>query len=186
MDDQRIVELYLQRDEAAIGQTAGKFGQRLRSLAYGIVRDRQTAEECENDTYLEAWNTIPPHQPGGYLYAYLARITRHLALNCCRDRTRLKRNACLCQLSEELEQCIPAFEDTERHIDAMLLQEALNGFLAGLPETKRNVFVRRYWYLDSLAEIAGRYSLSQSMVKIILYRCRIQLREHLERKGYTV
>ena len=186
MDDQSIVELFLQRREAAIGQTAEKYGQRLRSLAYGIVRDQQTAEECENDTYWEAWNTIPPHQPGGYLYAYLARITRHLALNCCRERSRLKRNACVCELSQELEQCLPAIEDTETHIDALFLQDALNGFLAGLPENKRNVFVRRYWYMDSLEEIAGRYSLSQSMVKIILYRCRMQLREYLKRKGYTV
>ena len=79
LEDNRIVELYLLRDETAIGQTAAKFGDRLRSLAYGIVNDRQTAEECENDTYMEAWNTIPPHEPRSYLYAFLARITRHIA-----------------------------------------------------------------------------------------------------------
>lgn len=78
MEDNRIVELYLLRDERAIGQTAEKFGSRLRSLAFGIVNDRQTAEECENDTYMEAWNAIPPHEPRNYLYAFLARITRHI------------------------------------------------------------------------------------------------------------
>ena len=89
MDDREIVKRYLARDESAIRETAGKYGARLRSLALGIVRDAQTAEECENDTYLEAWNSIPPHEPGGYLYPFLARITRHLSLNRCRDRDRL-------------------------------------------------------------------------------------------------
>lgn len=105
LDDNRIVELYLLRDETAIKQTTEKYGSRLRSLACGIVNDQQTAEECENDTYMEAWNTIPPHEPRSYLYAFLARITRHISLNCCRDRNRLKRSAFICELSAELEQC---------------------------------------------------------------------------------
>lgn len=86
MDDTRIVDLYLQRNESAIRESAEKYGARLRFLADGIVCDRQTAEECENDTYLNAWNAIPPHEPRQYLYAFLARITRHLALNACRSR----------------------------------------------------------------------------------------------------
>ncbi len=94
MDDERIVELYLLRDEAAIRQSAGKFGMRLRALSYGIVGDRQTAEECENDTYLEAWNRIPPHEPRSYLYPFLARIDRHISLNCCRDRSQIGRASC--------------------------------------------------------------------------------------------
>ena len=106
MDDSRIVELYLLRDETAIKQTTEKYGSRLRSLAYGIVNDSQTAEECENDTYMEAWNTIPPHEPRSYLYAFLARITRHISLNYCRDRSRLKRSAFICELSVEIEQCM--------------------------------------------------------------------------------
>ena len=186
MDDQRIVELYLQRDEAAIVQSAEKYGSRLRALAFGIVNDRQTAEECENDTYAEAWNSIPPHQPGSYLYAFLARITRHLSLNCCRDRGRLKRSAWLCELSEELEQCLPAPDDTESRLDDMALREALNGFLRTLDEEKRNLFLRRYWYLDSIAEISERYALSESKVKTTLFRCRQQLRKLLEKEGYTL
>ena len=186
MDDHRIVELYLLRDETAIRQTSEKYGSRLRSLAYGIVDDRQTAEECENDTYMEAWNTIPPHEPGGYLYAFLARITRHISLNRCRDRSRLKRSALICELSAELEQCIPAPDDTECRINDMALSEAVNGFLGALSEEKRNIFVRRYWYLDSIADISKRFALSESKVKTTLFRCRNRLREHLIKEGYTV
>ena len=186
LDDNKIVDLYLLRDETAIKQTSEKFGSRLRSLAYGIVNDQQTAEECENDTYMEAWNTIPPHAPRSYLYAFLARITRHISLNCCRDRSRLKRSAFLCQLSAEMEQCIPAPDDVECRIDDMALRAAINGFLSKLDEEKRNIFVRRYWYLDSIADISRRFTLSESKVKTSLSRCRSKLREHLEKEGYTI
>lgn len=186
MDDNRIVDLYLRRDEAAIRETAGKFGSRLRSLAYGIVDDRQTAEECENDTYLEAWNAIPPHEPRSYLYAFLARITRHIALNRCRERSRLKRSAWICEFSAELEQCIPAPDDVACRMDDLALGEAINGFLGKLDEEKRNLFVRRYWYLDSIADISKRFALSESKVKTTLFRCRARLRKHLEQEGYRL
>lgn len=186
MDDNRIVDLYLRRDEAAIRETADKFGGRLRSLAYGIVSDRQTAEECENDTYLEAWNAIPPHEPRSYLYAFLARITRHIALNRCRERSRLKRSAWICEFSAELEQCIPAPDDVACRMDDLALGEAINGFLGKLDEEKRNLFVRRYWYLDSIADISKRFALSESKVKTTLFRCRARLRKHLEQEGYRL
>lgn len=186
MDNSQIVDLFLQRDESAIKQAAERFGNRLRSLAYGIVNDLQTAEECENDTYLEAWNSIPPHEPRGYLYAFLARITRHLALNCCRDRSRLKRSAFICELSEEMEQCIPAPDDIKCHLDDLALSEAINSFLSKLSEEKRNVFLRRYWYLDSIADISKRFAISESKVTSILFRCRNQLREYLIKEGYTI
>lgn len=186
MDDSKIVELYLLREETAIKQTAEKYGSRLRSLAFGIVNDRQTAEECENDTYMEAWNAIPPHEPSGYLYAFLARITRHIALNCCRNRSRLKRSAFLCELSAEMEQCIPAPDDTVCRMDDMALSDAINGFLRKLDMEKRNIFVRRYWYLDSVADISKRFALSERKVKTTLFRCRSGLRKHLEKEGYTL
>lgn len=186
LDDSKIVELYLGRDEEAVRQTAEKYGGRLRSLAYGIVGDRQTAEECENDTYMEAWNTIPPHEPDSYLYVFLARITRHLSLNCCRYRSRLKRSALIVELGTELEQCIPAPDDVECRIDDMTLRDAINKFLGTLSEEKRTVFVRRYWYLDSIADISERLALSESKVKTTLFRCRSRLREYLEREGYTI
>lgn len=186
MDDDQIVELYLFRDEAAIRQTTEKFGKRLRSLAYGILNDHQTAEECENDTYMEAWNAIPPHEPRSYLYAFLARITRHISLNCCRERSRLKRKAFICELSTEMEQCIPAPDDVECRIDDLAFGEAINGFLGMLDEEKRNIFIRRYWYLDSIATISVCFACSESKVKTTLFRCRSQLRNHLEKEGYTI
>lgn len=186
MEDAAIVALYLNREEEAIRQTADKYGFRLRNLALGITEDSQTAEECENDTYLQAWNSIPPHEPRDYLYAYLARITRHLALNCCRNRDRLKRSAHICQLSQELEQCIGGPDNAAQHMDELALRSAINSFLSSLPEQKRNVFLRRYWYLDSVAAIAERYRLSESKVKTILFRCRHQLRQHLQKEGFTL
>ena len=122
LDDNRIVDLYLSRDETAIAHTSEKYGSRLRNVAYGIVEDLHTAEECENDTYMEAWNSIPPHEPKSYLFAFLARITRHIALDFCKERSRLKRSAFISELSAEMEQCIPAPDDTERRIGGMVLR----------------------------------------------------------------
>lgn len=186
MDDSQIVDLYLLRDEMAIQHTAEKYGVRLRSLALGIVADRLTADECENDTYLAAWQAIPPHEPRSYLYAFLARITRHLALNHCRDKNRLKRQAFVMTLSRELEECLPAPDDAGCRLDARALAAALNAFLATLSEEKRNIFVRRYWYLDSLGEIAVRYGISESKVKTTLHRTRKALRAYLQKEGYEL
>lgn len=182
MDDGKIVDLYLSRDEAAIRQTAEKYSSPLRRIAYNIVRDVQTAEECESDTYLKAWNSIPPHEPRDFLFAFLARITRHCALDFCRKRSRLKRAAFLCELSAEMEQCIPAPYNADRHIDSMMLCGAINKFLASLDAEKRNIFVRRYWFMDSVDSISRLYGLSQSKVKSSLFRTRNQLREFLDRE----
>ena len=186
MEDEEIIALYLSRDETAVKQTAEKYGQRLRALSLRIAGDWQTAEECENDTYMEAWRSIPPHKPETYFYAFLARITRHLSLNCCRERSRLKRSAFVSELSAEMEQCIPSPDDEESRIDSLVLRQALNGFLGTISREKRNVFLRRYWYLDSVAEIAGRYALSESKVKTMLFRTRKQLRKYFEQEGYEL
>lgn len=186
MDDGEIVELYLRRDELAIAHTTEKYGRRLRALALGVVQDAQTAEECENDAYWEAWRSIPPHEPRDYLYAFLARIVRHAALNCCRARSRLKRTAHITQLSTELEQCIPAPDDLECRLDAMALGEAVNGFLAKLSQEKRDMFLRRYWYLDHISTIAQRFGCSEGRVKTTLFRVRQKLRDYLEQEGYTL
>ena len=186
MDDGRIVELYLERNEAAVRETADKYGRRLRTLAFGIVADMPCAEECENDTYLEAWNSIPPHEPRTYLYAFLARIVRHLALNCCRDRARLKRSAYIVELSAEMEECIPAPDDATCRLDDEELGKVLNTFLASLTCEKRNIFLRRYWYLDSIGDIASRFACSEGKVKTTLHRCRKQLKERLEEEGYAL
>lgn len=186
MEDMRIVDLYLARNEAAIGYTKEKYGVRLQLLALGIVEDRLTADECENDTYLAAWRSIPPHEPRSYFYAYLARITRHLALNCCRNRKRLKRQAHIAHLSAEMEECIPSPDDTACRLDVRELTDALNAFLATLNEEKRNIFVRRYWYMDSVADIAACYGISESKVKTTLHRTRNALHAYLEKEGYMV
>lgn len=186
MEDSMIVELYLRRDEAAVRETAGKYGSKLRSLAWGILRDREAAEECENDTYMEAWNRIPPHEPRNYLYPFLARIARHISLNRCRDRERLKRSAYICELSAEMEQCIPSPDDLECRMDSLALADAINGYLRTMDEERRNIFLRRYWYLDSVADIAKRFGFTQSKVKTALFRCRNQLREYLEKEGYIL
>lgn len=186
MDDNKIIDLFLARDESAITQTSEKYGSRLRSLAYNILEDLSAAEECENDTYMEAWRSIPPHEPRSYLFAFLARITRHTALDICKERNRLKRSAFISELSEEMEQCIPSPDDTECQIDALLLSETINAFLSTLSEDKRNVFIRRYWFMDSVADIAKFYGMSQSKIKSILFRSRNQLREYLEQKGIEI
>ena len=186
MKDEIIVDLYLQRNENAIRETADKYGHRLRSLADGILDDPQTAEECENDTYMEAWDSIPPHEPRSYLYAFLARITRHIALNCCRDRSRLKRSAHICELSSEMEQCIPVPDDTLCRLERAELARAINGFLATLDPGKRYVFLRRYWFLDSISAISQRCGYSDSKVKSILFRSRNQLRAYLQKEGYAL
>ena len=186
MEDNKIVELYFSRDENAIKQSAQKYGRRLQSLSYGIVNDHQTAEECENDTYMQAWNSIPPHNPADYLYAFLARITRHISINRCRDNNRLKRSAFISELSAELEQCIPAPDDAASHMDEIALAHTINSFLGKLNSEKRNIFIRRYWYLDSVASISKRFALSESKVKTTLFRCRNQLREYLEKEGFII
>ena len=186
MEDGKIVSLYLMRDESAIERTAEKYGTRLRSLAFGITEDRLEAEECENDTYLEAWDSIPPHEPWTYLYAFLARITRHIALNLCRSRNALKRNGHICTLTEEMEQCIPSPDDSACRMDDLALAEAINGFLATLNEEKRNIFLRRYWFMDSVSAIAARFALSESKVKVTLFRCRKQFKAYLVKEGYSL
>lgn len=153
-------------------------------LAYEITQDAQAAEECENDTYQQAWSSIPPHEPYHYFYAFLAHITRHAALNCCRSRNSQKRKASVEELTAELENTIPAQGNTEDVIDDIALKTVLNDFLGSLSEEKRNVFIRRYWYMDSVERIAAGYGMSVSKVKSMLFRCRNDLKERLKKEGY--
>ena len=186
MDDVKIVETYLQRDENAIAYTAEKYGKRLQSLSYGIVGDRLTAEECENDTYTEVWNSIPPKEPKNYFYAFLCRIVRHISLDRCRKNSALKRKAHISELSLELENCIPSPDDCEQRIDDMAFAEMLNKFLGGLSAEKRKIFVRRYFFLDRVEDIAKRFSLSEGKVKTTLFRVRKELKDYLIKEGYEL
>ena len=186
MEDTQIVDMYIKRNEEAIGFTSEKYGKKLLSLSESIVKNLHTAEECENDTYMQAWKLIPPHEPRDYLYAFLARIIRHISLSCCRKNNSLKRKAFVYELSTEMEQCISAPDDVECRIDEILLGEAINTFLSGLDSYKRKIFVRRYWYLDSIEDISLKFGISNSKVKSTLFRCRKQLREYLKKEGYSL
>lgn len=186
MEDEEIVALFVQRDQEAIDQTAGKYGARLRKLANSILKDPPAAEECENDTYLQAWNSIPPHQPGSYLYPFLAKITRHLAIDVCRSRARKKRSAPLSQLTREMEQCIPGPSDTPCQVDGVLLAQAVGDYLRTLSPERRNMFIRRYWYLDPIADVAKRFGMSQGAVKTALHRVRAGLKDYLIEEGYEL
>ena len=184
MTDGEIVEKFLARDEDALRHTAEKYGARLRALAFGILEDVPAAEECENDTYLAAWNSIPPHEPRDYLFAYLARITRHISLDRCRAGSREKRRAQLEELTEELTDCVPAGDGPEERLDAKELAGAISAWLHTLPEEKRRLFLRRYWYCDGVSALAKRLGWGESRVKTALHRLRKELREHLEKEGY--
>ncbi len=180
MDDNTIVEQYLSKDEAAIKNTSEKYGRRLNALAMRIICDSSSADECENDTYMQAWNSIPPHEPRDYLYAFLARITRHLALDMCEKNHAKKRQAHIVEITDELGECIAGTDNIEDAADEMVLRESLNRFLASLDEDKRCVFLRRYWFMDEIEDISKRFGYSQSKVKSMLMRMRDKLREHLK------
>ena len=186
MDDSAIVDLYLIRDETAISQTSQKYGNGLRSIAGNVLADAETAKECENDAYLQTWNLIPPNEPRSYLFAFVGKIVRHLAIDRLRHESRQKRSALYCELSDEMLECIPGSADVAGEFDAKELSECINAFLDSCTEEQRNIFVRRYWYFDSVTEICQRYSLPQSKVKTTLFRLREKLKTHLTDGGFTL
>lgn len=186
MEDEQIVDLYLRRDEAAVRHTAEKYGRQLHAMSCRITEDSLTAEECVNDTYLEAWNRIPPHEPRTYLLPFLSRILRNLSINRCVERDRLKRRACVTELSAELAQCIPAPGAVEQCLDAAVLGELISKFLHTQPREKRIIFMHRYYYLDSVSAIAKRFGYTESKIKTTLFRMRSDLRKRLMKEGYTL
>lgn len=186
MDDNEIVKLYLKREESAISQTQKKYGKRLRSVSRGITANDCTAEEAENDTYLKAWESIPPNEPWNALFAYLLRIIRNISLDILRKRRTQKRAAVLVELSEEMEQCIPSAMSVEEEFEASLLAEKISAFLDALPSEKRDIFMRRYWFLDSPETIAKRFALTKNNVNVTLFRLRNELKKYLEEHGYNV
>ena len=186
MEDAQIVTLFLTRDEGGIRAASDKYGSRLRQLGFRLLPDRLTVEECENDAYLLAWDSIPPHQPRDYLFPFLARLMRHTVLDRCRALSRRQQIARLTALTRELEDCLPGPDHTQALVDALALGESLNAFLKALPEEARNLFLRRYWFFDPIAAIARRYGLTQSKVKTTLFRTRQRLRDHLIKEGFTV
>lgn len=182
MDDNLIVDLYWNRSEAAISETDRKYGPYCRSIAYGILQNREDSEECVNDTWLRAWDAIPPQRPNR-LSSFLGKITRNLALDRYDYYHAAKRSASFDQLLSELNECIPDRRDNYAQLE---LTQLLNHFLRGLPREHRNLFLRRYWYCESIDELAKRYSMSQSAVKSHLFRTRNKLKAYLEKEGVGI
>lgn len=183
MEDSHIVNLFFERSETAISETAHKYGRYCYSISYNILHNREDAEECVNDTYVRAWNSIPPNRPTR-LSAFLGKITRNLSLNKYEKYTAQKRGSGQVQLIlDELENFIPALNSADQSVDDMVLVEVLNGFLASLSVETRKIFMRRYWYFSSIKEIAVDYGMSESKVKMTLMRARNVLKEFLEREG---
>ena len=183
MDDRQIIALYNERSEAALSETEKKYGRYCRTIAYNILNNEEDSEECVNDTWLKAWEAIPPQCPDS-LAAFLGKITRNLALNLYKHKNREKRGGGQTMLVlEELVECVPGTDSTQEAVNEALLAEVLNGFLAELPTEKRKIFMRRYWYLSSVREIAEEYGLSESKVKMTLLRLRSKLKTVLEKEG---
>lgn len=184
MEDAKIIALFWQRNEQAVKETDTAYGGRLYSLSNHILRNPEDAQECVNDTYMETWNSIPPRKPT-YFYAYLAAICRHLSLDRLDWRMAAKRNVELVTLSQEMENCIPDRRQ-EAEFDRRELRRILEGFLDSLSKENRLIFLRRYLYADTVAEIAARYSISESKVKTQLHRTRKKLLVVLNKEGITV
>jgi len=183
MKDKEIIELYWNRDETAIAATADTYGSYCHRIAYNILNNKEDAEECVNDTWHNAWKSIPPYRPER-LSTYLGKITRNLSLNRYKLQNAQKRGAGQVELAlSELEGCIPAGQDVEQVLDEMVLVSALDQFLYTQPRTERNIFIGRYWYLYSIRELAEGYRMSESKVASLLYRMRRKLKLHLEKEG---
>jgi len=183
MDDSAIINLYWQRSEAAIAATSGKYGRYCYSIAYRILRNDQDAEECVNDTYLGAWKSIPPNRPA-CLSAFLGKITRNAALNRCKREAVEKRGSGEIKLVlSELEDCIPGAAGMEQWIESKALTAVLEQFLYGQPPMRRNIFIRRYWFMDSVGDIAAAYGISASKTASLLFRMRKCLKKDLEKEG---
>ena len=186
MNDQHIIDLYWQRDHSAVRETQRQYGAQLLRLAMGILADRGESEETVNDTYLRAWETMPPHRPT-VLGAFLSKITRGLAIDRYRRRRADKRPPSQYALSlDELGECIPGGETPDDALDVRELARTISLWLSTLSPAVRDAFVCRYFYADSLETIAARQGVTLSAVKSRLSRARQGLRDHLEKEGYSV
>lgn len=184
MQDEQIIALYFGRNENAIKETEHKYGGYCMNIAQNILHSLHDSQECVNDTYMRTWNSIPPHKPDS-LRAFIGRITRHLALNMYEKATAQKRGKGTVQLVlDELSECIP--DTVGDAVQGFVITDALNIFLASLPEENRRIFVRRYWYMSAVKDIAADYRMSESKVKMRLMRMRNELKIQLEKEGIVI
>ena len=186
MDDNRIIELYWARNEDAIAQTEEKYGAYLAKIAFNILCDREDSDECVNDTYLRAWNSIPPQKPD-LLRLYLGKITRTLSIDRWRRKSAVKRGGSEYVSSlDELAETADGVPSVEDEAEAHRLTDALDAFLAALPEEQRDVFVCRYYFMDSLGGIAETFGSTEGKVKSMLHRLRLSLKTKLIEEGFDV
>ena len=186
MEDEQIVSLYWERNEAAISETETKYDRYLTKIAFNILNNYEDSRESVNDTYLAAWNSMPPHKPS-ILSTYLAKITRRLSIDIFRGRNRQKRQGSEYALSlSELGDCVAGGNTTEEIVNVKLLADAIGIYLRLLPEDARNAFIGRYYFLDPLKEVASYCGMTESKCKTVLYRTRLGLKEYLEKEGFCV
>ncbi len=186
MDDKEIIALYQTRDENAIRQTEKKYSSYLTKIALNILGSREDSEECVNDTYFKTWNSIPPNIPAKLQY-YLGKITRELSIDRLRKRTTRKRGGTEYELSlDELCECAGSGDTAEQAAELSALVELIEKFLQGLRDDERDMFVCRYYYCDSLKEIAEYFGVNVSKVKNTLFRTRAELKKQLESEGYVL
>lgn len=186
MEDKQIVDLYWERSESAISETQRKYGKYCYFIAHNILYNIEDSEECVNDTYMRAWNSMPQQRPS-VLKTFLGKITRNLALNRYKALSTNKRNGGQVPFAlDELHECIPGEDNTANIVDDLTLTEILNHFLASLSEEQRKIFMRRYWYLSSIKEIADEYGVGESKVKMTLMRSRNELKTLLETEGISL
>ena len=185
MEDKNIIELFWQRSQDAIENTAQKYGNYLMKIAMNILSHFEESEECVNDTYLTAWNQMPPDKPRE-LRAYLGRITRCLALNRFDYLKAGKRSADFSLQLSELEECLSGNNTPEEEYESGEIAKAISEFLYTVKKDARCIFVRRYWYSDSISDIARLYGMKENSVKSILSRTRVKLKKYLESEGYKL
>lgn len=184
MEDSAIVKLYWDRNEEALSQTQCKYGQYLLTIAQNILSDREDSRESVNDTYLAAWNSMPPHKPN-VLSTYLGKLTRRISIDLFRKKISEKRGGGEYALSlEELGECAGGDGDPQRELEAKVLAEKIAAFLQAQPQQVRHVFIGRYYYMDPVKEIARYCRISESRVKILLYRTRQALGQYLQKEGF--
>lgn len=182
MEDEKIIELYWERNQTAICETEQKYGRYCGRIAHNILHDAGDAEECLNDTWLRAWNAMPTERPG-ILSAFLGAITRNLSLDCYRRKHSAKRGGgVMPYIYDELRDCAGG-EEPFHHVARGELAAAVNRFLADMEKESRVIFVRRYWYMDGIGEIAERLAVSESKVKSSLFRSRKRLYDYLKKEG---
>ncbi len=185
MDDSKIIELFFERSEQAIVELSDKYGERCRRIADHILSNRQDAEECVNDAYLGVWNTVPPQRPDP-LFSYLCRIVRNLAIKRYHANASQKRNSVYDVALDEIADCIPSPGSVGEELDAREAARSVNRFLSGLDRESRILFVRRYWYADSIEELALLFRTGKHNVSVRLSRIRKKLKKHLEKEGVSL